>query len=248
MKNLKEYNLSGYSIDKNGNLFSLKTERLLKGWLNIGGYRAFALTDDSGVVNQNVTLHRLMAQVFIPNPENKPQVNHINGIKTDNRVENLEWVTPSENTQHANDEGLRTPTYLRGWNKVPEVDEVIHDWTEKGITTGMTEEDVHKACSLLEEGYRVCDVSRMTGYDRRQVQKLRDSSLQKWEYITNTYDFSKIVRKVRTSPETVIKICELLEEGVGVLEISRRLNVCRKLVGNIKGRKHFKAISSSYKF
>lgn len=77
--------------------------KIMKGYDN-KGYLMAKLCKAN--VCKGMLIHRLVALAFIPNPENKPDVNHKNGIKTDNRVVNLEWSTESENTQHAHRIGL----------------------------------------------------------------------------------------------------------------------------------------------
>jgi hypothetical protein len=73
--------------------------RIMKTRVNNCGYVEVRLS--IGGFSKTYFIHRLMAQHYIPNPGGKPYINHKNGIKTDNRIENLEWVTHSENMKHA---------------------------------------------------------------------------------------------------------------------------------------------------
>lgn len=90
-KKIDEFN--NYSISNFGNVRNDKTGRILKVYIKPSGYMQVQL--GRRTIPQYV--HRLVAKAFILNPEDKPQVNHINGNKQDNRVENLEWVTAREN-------------------------------------------------------------------------------------------------------------------------------------------------------
>ena len=92
----KEYEISNLGNVRRtikGKIYYLNPEKLKKGYLRVSVW-------DNGKRNRKL-VHRLVAEAFIPNPENKSQVDHINNNRSDNRAENLRWVTPKENVQHS---------------------------------------------------------------------------------------------------------------------------------------------------
>lgn len=107
-KDIEEY-AGLYQISNTGNIVSLNfnntgKRKMLKLQNMTAGYLKATLTKYG--IQRQFSVHRLVALHFIPNINNKREVNHKNGIKTDNRVENLEWVTSSENKYHAVKNGL----------------------------------------------------------------------------------------------------------------------------------------------
>ncbi len=93
-----------YSISNFGNIRNNKTNKILKLRTNHRGY----LKTNISINGEKYTVfpHRMVAEIFILNSENKPQVNHIDGNKLNNKVDNLEWCTCKENVQHAFKNGL----------------------------------------------------------------------------------------------------------------------------------------------
>jgi hypothetical protein len=87
-----------YIIYSNGTIWSVRSNKFLKPRIINSGYEIICFCVN--YVKVKKLIHRVVAESFIPNPDNLPQVNHINSIKTDNRVENLEWCTNRFNTNH----------------------------------------------------------------------------------------------------------------------------------------------------
>jgi len=134
-----------YYISSHGQVKSYKCgrEKLMK-YALYGGY-AYVHLSLQGGQSKLKTIHRLVAQAFISNPENKPQVNHKDGNKLNNCVDNLEWATAKENSQHAWDMGLFESKRLAisKHHSKPVID----------ITTGKKYGSLKLACTDIGESY-----------------------------------------------------------------------------------------------
>ena len=149
-----------YYISNQGNAKSYKfcNERFLKPSLATTGYFVIGICTNGK--KKNFPIHRLVAQTFIPNPQNKPQVNHRDGNKLNNNIDNLEWVTAKENSKHALDMGL-----LENISK--SVSKPVID-----IITGQKYKSLTAACIDIGEPY-----------GRHNVRHLNNSKLQRFFYV-----------------------------------------------------------------
>ena len=165
-----------YDIYDDGRIYSYYKEDFMKKILDKrdGYHRVKIFIPGTGP--RFMSVHRLIALMFIPNPDNLPQVNHKNGIKTDNNVENLEWVTAKENTNHAIRMNLR--------HSIP-----------KGVDCPSTKykiETIERICQLLsEQKYTAKEIGIMTNSNRQLVQAI--AHRERWTEISDKYPNIKLV-------------------------------------------------------
>lgn len=104
---------SNYEVSTYGNIRNKTTQKILKGRLTKSGYLQVSLKIDETNKFSNRYIHRLVAIYWIDNPEDKREVNHKDGNKENNNINNLEWVTPSENQKHRHSIGINKTSNRR---------------------------------------------------------------------------------------------------------------------------------------
>lgn len=222
MKSLKEIGFDNYAVTRCGKIYSFNSNKFLKHKVDRYGYEAVCLR--AGNENHHRTVHRLVATAYLGGVREDLTVNHIDGDKRRNEVTNLEWVSGRENTRHAMTKGLT-------------------------VGTVTSDEDVHKICSLIQDGYRNCDIKMMVGIETiTTVEKIRSG--ESYKDISVEYDFQKnsLGRRQTISVPKVLDVCLRLQEKQSVTRISREVGVSSGTVYRVKNRTRYTKISNNYEW
>jgi len=224
----RQYKDTGYYVDTEGNVYGKRVNKL-KPNVNRKGYLRVSFSTEIGQIHKVV--HRLVAELFIPNPDNLPEVNHIDGDKTNNRVENLEWVSTKDNKRHA-------------------MDVLGHGFGETHSQATLTTEQVEEICQLIEDKYRTVDIARITEVDIEKIRCIRKGGA--WKHISKNYNFPKNLSDHGMSDETFLWICHRLEEGLNSTQIMEMYTGGCKLskgtISHIRRRKTRPHLSKNFNF
>lgn len=139
-------NFPSYLINKRGDILNKNTQNILRPTVKKNGYLQVILCEKTE--RHYLLVHRLVALTFIKNPNSLPFVNHINGIKSDNRVKNLEWVSAQENSEHAS----RTHLLEQGSKRYnAKLKETYISWIERMYDVGIPKRKIAEVYGVSEK-------------------------------------------------------------------------------------------------
>ena len=231
---------SRYYINRNGQI-KTSTDTIIEPYL-LNGYYAYSLNiqnSDGTFKNFLTTRHRLLACVFIPvdrkylnqgyRQENLT-VNHKDGNKLNDSLDNLEWATPSENTLHAINTGLSNVSL-----------------GENSHLATIDEATAIKICEMIEAGWSNKEITDKLRVSKDIVKHIRYG--ETWKQLSTKYNFPKDNQSNSYSDEQIHEICRLLSTGkFNTTQIEEMTGINSKYIGTIRDGKYRTNISSQYTF
>lgn len=173
-KQLTDY--TKYEVSNTGKLRNILTQKIIKPIIGGFGYVQYGFRNTPGENPHTRLVHRYIAIAFIPNPDNLPQVNHKDGVKSNNHIDNLEWVNASRNKLHAYEIGL--------CEKARESSRKTINKINKGEASNMskwTNEQILEIRELLSNGTHVTVIMNTYSMSYSNVYKIKNRNL--WKHI-----------------------------------------------------------------
>ena len=193
----------GYVINDKGDFYSYKktgidnpdTNYLLTHTIDSGGYHQISLSYDG--ICKKFMVHRLVALAFIPNMNNKLEVNHKDGNKSNNTIENLEWCTRKENINHAFDTGLF---------------KIKHPKEKKELVVRL----------LKQNKLRISEISKITGFNNETIRKIASGTYRD-SYFKNIGPIPEytINNRISYEQDKIDHVVELIDQGFKMSDISK---------------------------
>lgn len=233
---MKEVRISGfedYTITDTGKVFSHKkgTPHEMRLFKEKTGYLTVWLSSNGNV--SKFSVHRLVAQNFLDNPENKPCVNHKNSVRDDNRLCNIEWATYSENNKHAKDFGFNPPVY-----------------GEDTSSASITNDKARQIYLDLLNGSRNVDVAKKHEVTPEMVANIKVKNIYMCA-LSDLPDIQKRKKRVTFSDATIRWICECLQQGYTSSKVVQESTNDRLKIHHVKDIRRgltYKHISKDYKW
>lgn len=223
-------NFDGYFVTTSGEIYSNKRGSLKKRktFIDSSKYKRIQLRNNQGNL-KNLLVHRLVALTFIPNDNHTLEVNHKNGDKLDNRVENLEWLSRSDNLKHAFENNLKTCSGSSNSRSI------------------LSEKQVLEIYSNLLQGSRVVDQARLYGVTNGTINSIKYKD--NWNFLLKHLPNIPVRgKRKKLSKESVMWVCSKLESGLAPIQIQRKSksNISIDQIYDIKRRICHKNISINY--